>query len=164
MDKVREVDSSIDRSPDNKNIDAKIEMLLKQKQQKIAESHAEMCERILDLNNFLARLNAISDGDEQTLDQIAKSCTNKMLKRQSAPKKCDAEICCISKFDVDAKRDDWVQCDQCEQWYHMMCQALSDLDSFISAKQQIMLYYEQLRDLVAQKNEISDTYSSIRQD
>ena len=39
--------------------------------------------------------------------------------------KCSASLCLVSQFD---SAPEWVQCNTCDSWVHLMCEAIPDLD------------------------------------
>ena len=48
----------------------------------------------------------------------------KSKKRKAAIEKYHS-YCFVTKHDIDIQ---WVQCDQCNNWYHTMCEALTPLE------------------------------------
>ena len=79
----------------------------------------KLCDKLLDLMNFKERVEAKFDNDISELDKVAKICSgcNKKQKRQP----CSGFLCLASQFD---DKLEWVQCDQCEDWFHLMCKGI----------------------------------------
>ena len=79
----------------------------------------KLCDKLLDLMNFKERFEAKFDNDISELDKVAKICSGRNKKQKIQP--CSGFLCLASQFD---DKLEWVQCDQCEDWFHMMCEGI----------------------------------------
>ena len=78
-----------------------------------------LCDKLLDLMNFKERFEAKFDNDISELDKVAKICSGCNKKQKMQP--CIGFLCLASQFD---DKLEWVQCDQCEDWFHMICEGI----------------------------------------
>ena len=157
--------------------------ILLEEEKSVTAEHSLMCKRMLDINNTVSRLCAIMQGNSAEIDTIAKNCSDLKIKGVPVLQKCDAKTCIASKFDVDAKREDYIQCDECNAWLHMMCEGLSDEDTLVMggdesyfcnqclgqntyehASKKFSLSIDKLRDLEGKLASIQDNSSRIRQE
>ena len=102
-------------------VQKKIEKEWEVKSNELKEKEDErykLCDKSLDLINFKGRFMAKLDNNNPELDQIAKICSG--VKTQKI-KPCSACFCLALQFD---DKLEWVQCDWCEDWFHMMCEAI----------------------------------------
>ena len=85
--------------------------------------HKIICEKILDLLNIRERYLA---ENEEELDEIAKL-SSSAHKNRSKNSRCGSVRCLISAFDNE-KHLEWVQCNFCDEWIHLMCEVTPDRD------------------------------------
>ena len=79
-----------------------------------------LCDKLLDLMDFKERFMAKLHNDISELNQVAKLCSGRVKKLKIEP--CCAFLRLASQFD---DKIEWLQCDQCEDWFHMMCEGIS---------------------------------------
>ena len=85
-----------------------------------------VCLKLLDLYNIQARHQAKSENEnDEELDEIAKLSTNESKLHRKNILKCSASRCLVLQFD---SAPEWVQCNTCDSWVHMMCEVIPDLD------------------------------------
>ena len=77
------------------------------------------CDKLLDLMNFKERFEAKFDNDISELDKVAKICSGRNKRQKIQP--CSGFLCLALQFD---DKLEWVQYDQCEDWFHMMCEGI----------------------------------------
>ena len=80
----------------------------------------KLCDKLLDLMNFKERFMAKLNNNVSELDQIAQICSGR-VKKQKKMEPCSSFSCLASQFD---DKLEWVQCDQCEDCFHMMCEGI----------------------------------------
>ena len=98
----------------------------KAKSRELLEREGEykiICEKILDLLNIRERYLA---ENEEELDEIAKL-SSSAHKNRSKNSRCGSVRCLISAFDNE-KHLEWVQCNSCDKWIHLMCEVTLDRD------------------------------------
>ena len=78
----------------------------------------------MDLLNIRERYSAES---EEKFDEIAKL-PSSAHKNQNKNSRCGSVHCLISAFDYE-KHLEWVQCNSCDKWIHLMCEVTSDRDT-----------------------------------
>ena len=83
----------------------------------------KLCDKLLDLMNFKECFEAKFDNDISELDKVAKICSGRNKKQKIQP--CSGFLCLASQFD---DKLEWVQCDQCEDWFHMMWEGIPDCE------------------------------------
>ena len=79
----------------------------------------KLCDKLLDLMNFKECFEAKFDNDISELDKVTKICSGHNKKQKIQP--CSGFLCVASQFD---DKLEWVQCDQYEDWFHMMCKGI----------------------------------------
>ena len=85
-----------------------------------------VCLKLLDLYNIQACHQAKSENEnDEELDEIAKLSTNESKLHRKNILKCSASRCLVLQFD---SAPEWVQCNTCDSWVHMMCEVIPDLD------------------------------------
>ena len=103
-------------------VQKKIEKEWEVKSNELKEKEDErykLCDKSLDLINFKGRFMAKLDNNNPELDQIAKICSGCVKTQKIKP--CSACFCLALQFD---DKLEWIQCDWCEDWFHMMCEAI----------------------------------------
>ena len=87
----------------------------------------EIGEAVVDLENRYARISAIVSGDVKRNSELAK--LSELGKKGSRKKrtldKCKSAYCCITTSDENVN---WVLCDSCSNWFHTMCECMSNMD------------------------------------
>ena len=73
--------------------------------------------------NFKERFVEKLNNNVSELDKVAKICSGRVIKQKIQP--CTEFSCLVSQFD---DKLEWVQCDQCEDWFHMMWQGIPDCE------------------------------------
>ena len=79
-----------------------------------------LCHKLLHLMDLKERFMAKLHNDISELNQVAKICSGCVEKQKIKP--CSAFLRLASEFD---DKVEWIQCDQCEDWFHMMCEGVS---------------------------------------
>ena len=98
----------------------------KAKSRELLEREGEykiICEKYLDFLNIRERYSA---ENEEELDEIAKL-SSSVHKSRSKNSRCGTVRCLISAFDNE-KHLEWVQCNSCDKWIHLMCEVTPDRD------------------------------------
>ena len=116
-------------SPSNEPTNDESNKKWQEKSEKLLGRETEfkrVCLKLLDLYNIQACHQAKSEnGNDEELDEIAKLSTNESKLRRKKILKCSAILCLVSQFD---SAPEWVQCNTCDSWVHLMCEAIPDLD------------------------------------
>ena len=76
------------------------------------------CHKLLDIVNFKGFEKKLEKNISES-DNVAKICGGHVEKQKIQP--CSGFFCWASQFD---DKLEWVQCDQCEDWFHMMCEGI----------------------------------------
>ena len=79
----------------------------------------KLCDKLLDLMNFKERFVAKLHNDISELDKVTKICSG--LAKKQKIQLCKGFLCLAFQFD---DKLEWVQCDHCEDWFHMMCEGI----------------------------------------
>ena len=98
----------------------------KAKSRELLEREGEykiICEKFLDFLNIRERYSA---ENEEELDEIAKL-SSSVHKSRSKNSRCGTVRYLISAFDNE-KHLEWVQCNSCDKWIHLMCEVTPDRD------------------------------------
>ena len=122
LERVKGQDSTSNESGTQENEDK-----WKAKSKELLEREGEykiVCEKILDLLNIRERYSA---KNEEELDEIAKL-SSSAHKNQSKNSRCGSVHCLISTYDNE-KHIEWVQCNSCDKWIHLICEVTPDRDN-----------------------------------
>ena len=115
-------------SPSNEPTNDESNKKWQEKSEKLLGRETEfkrVCLKLLDLYNIQACHQAKSENEnDEELDEIAKLSTNESKLHRKNILKCSASRCLVLQFD---SAPEWVQCNTCDSWVHLMCEAIPDL-------------------------------------